>query len=294
MIFGFLDEVAILITLKTGIILKILSKVYGLSAKQEITKDRFIYLQLSLSFSMTYCLRVADIPSSERPRERLMTHGAKILATAELIAILLGTGQGAGKLSAIGLGQYILHELAKRDRDPLAVLRDTTPAELMLIPGIGPAKATTILAAIELGKRAFQSRPLDRTPIESPLAAAAALSQDLMWQTQERFAVVLLDVKNCLLGTQVITIGTATETLAPPREIFREVIRRGATRVIVAHNHPSGNIEPSQADIELTRQLLAGAQFLGIPLLDHLILGDGNHQSLREITTLWEEYPQGD
>jgi DNA repair protein RadC len=223
-----------------------------------------------------------------------MTYGSKTLATAELIAILLGTGQGAGKLSAIGLGQYILHELAKHDRDPLAVLRDVNPAELMQIPGIGPAKATTILAAIELGKRVFQSRPGDRTPIDSPAAAAAALSQDLMWQQQERFAVVLLDVKNCLLGTQVITIGTATETLAPPREIFREVIRQGATRVIVAHNHPSGSVEPSQEDINLTRQLLAGAQFLGIPLLDHLILGNGNYQSLREITTLWEEYPQGD
>jgi DNA repair protein RadC len=163
----------------------------------------------------------------------------------------------------------------------------------MQIPGIGPAKATTILAAIELGKRAFQSRP-DGTAIDSPAAAAAALSQDLMWQTKERFAVVLLDVKNRLLGTQVISIGTATETLASPREIFREVIRQGAAQVIVAHNHPSGNIEPSPEDIQLTRQLLAGADFLGVPLLDHLILGNGNHQSLREITTLWEEHPQGD
>ncbi|PMB23583.1 hypothetical protein CEN45_10000 [Fischerella thermalis CCMEE 5198] len=243
---------------------------------------------------MTYCLRIADMPETERPRERLLAHGAKVLSTAELIAILLGTGQGPGKLSAVGLGQYILHELSKCDREPLAVLRDISAAELMQIPGIGPAKATTILAAIELGKRAFQSRPADRAVIDSPAAAAAALSQDLMWQNQERFAVLLLDVKNRLLGTQVITIGTATETLAPPREIFREVIRQGATRLIVAHNHPSGNIEPSSEDIELTRQLLAGAAFLGIPLLDHLILGNGNHQSLREITTLWEECPQGD
>jgi DNA repair protein RadC len=243
---------------------------------------------------MTYCLRIADMPETERPRERLLAHGAKVLSTAELIAILLGTGQGPGKLSAVGLGQYILHELSKCDREPLAVLRDISAAELMQIPGIGPAKATTILAAIELGKRAFQSRPADRAVIDSPAAAAAALSQDLMWQNQERFAVLLLDVKNRLLGTQVITIGTATETLAPPREIFREVIRQGATRLIVAHNHPSGNIEPSGEDIELTRQLLAGATFLGIPLLDHLILGNGNHQSLREITTLWEECPQGD
>ena len=97
-----------------------------------------------------------------------------------------------------------------------------------------------------------------------------------------------------MLGTQVITIGTATETLAPPREIFREVIRQGATKLIVAHNHPSGNVEPSPEDIELTRQLLSGAQFLGIPLLDHLILGDGNYQSLQEITSLWEECPQGE
>ncbi|KOP25447.1 hypothetical protein AMR41_16395 [Hapalosiphon sp. MRB220] len=243
---------------------------------------------------MTYSLRIADMPETERPRERLMAHGAKILSTAELLAILLGTGQGAGKLSAVGLGQYILHELSKCDREPLAVLRDISVTELMRIPGIGPAKATTILAAIELGKRAFQSRPADRTVIDSPAAAAAALSQDLMWQNQERFAVVLLDIKNRLLGTQVITIGTATETLAPPGEIFREVIRQGATRLIVAHNHPSGNLEPSSEDIELTRQLLAGAKFLAIPLLDHLILGDGNYQSLREITTLWNECPQGD
>jgi DNA repair protein RadC len=184
--------------------------------------------------------------------------------------------------------------LGKHQRDPLAVLREVTPAELMQIPGIGPAKATAILAAIELGKRAFHSRPLDRTAIDSPIVAAAALSQDLMWQAQERFAVLLLDVKNRLLGTQVITIGTATETLASPREIFREVIRQGATRAIVAHNHPSGNLEPSPEDIELTRQLLAGAQLLGIPLLDHLILGNGNHQILREITNLWNDYPQGD
>ncbi len=243
---------------------------------------------------MTYCLRVADLPTSERPRERLLAQGAKGLATAELIAILLGTGQGPGKLSAVGLGQYILQELSQHGRDALEVLRDVNAQELMQVPGVGPAKATTILAAIELGKRAFQSRPLERIPMDSPAAAAAALSNDLMWQTQERFAVLLLDVKHRLIGTQVITIGTATETLAHPRDIFREVIRQGATRVIVAHNHPSGNVEPSTEDIVLTRQLLSGAQFLGIPLLDHLILGNGDHCSLRQTTALWNEVPQGD
>lgn len=243
--------------------------------------------------SMTYCLRVADLPTNERPRERLLIQGAKGLSTAELLAILLGTGQGPGKLSAIGLGQYILQELSQHQRDPLEVLRDVNALDLTKISGIGPAKATTILAAIELGKRAFQSRPAERTVIDSPESAAAALSHELMWQHQERFAVLLLDVKHRLLGTQVITIGTATETLAHPRDIFREVIRQGATRVIVAHNHPSGSTEPSTEDITLTRQLLMGAQFLAIPLLDHLIIGNGDHRSLRQTTALWDEYPQG-
>lgn len=245
--------------------------------------------------SMTYSLRIADIPTSERPRERLMALGAKNLTTAELIAILLGTGQGKGKLSAVGLGQYILQQLSQNQRDPMDVLRDINHQELMIIHGVGPAKATTILAAVELGKRAFLSRPSARTVIDGPIAAAAALSHDLMWQKQERLAVLLLDAKNQLLGTKVITIGTATETLAHPREIFREVLRQGATQLIIAHNHPTGSVEPSDNDITLTEQLLQGAQLLSVPLLDHLILGDGNHQSLRiTIPKLWDTYPQGD
>ncbi|MDJ0517091.1 MAG: DNA repair protein RadC [Trichodesmium sp. MO_231.B1] len=243
---------------------------------------------------MTYSLRIADLPSNERPRERLIASGPKSLSTAELIAILLGTGQGKGKLSAVGLGQYVLNQLSQYQRDPLSILRNITVQELTQIHGIGTAKATTILAAIELGKRVFQSRPPELAVVDSPQAAADALSQDLMWQTQEKFAVLLLDVNNRLLGTQVITIGTATETLAHPREIFREVIRQGASRVIISHNHPSGNLEASPEDINLTKQLLAGAQFLAIPLLDHIIMGNGEHSSLRQTSNLWEEYPQGD
>jgi DNA repair protein RadC len=113
-----------------------------------------------------------------------------------------------------------------------------------------------------------------------------------MWQSQEKFAVVFLDNKNQFLGTKVITIGTATETLVHPRDIFREGIKQGATKLIIAHNHPSGNLEPSQADLDLTEQLLQGAQYLAIPLLDHLILGNGNFESLRKITKLWIKYPQ--
>ncbi|MGB3495235.1 MAG: DNA repair protein RadC [Elainellaceae cyanobacterium] len=243
---------------------------------------------------MTYQLRVADLPLSERPRERMLAQGGRHLATAELLAILLGTGQGPGKLSAVGLGHYILQQLGQDQRDALAVLRDVNAPELMNIPGVGEAKACAILAAIELGKRVLAARPPEAIVIDDPAIAASMLSNDLMWQPQERFAVLLLDVKHRVLGMRVISIGTATETLAHPREIFREVIRHGATRVIVAHNHPSGSVDPSPEDITLTRQLLMGAQYLGIPILDHLILGNGDHMSLRQNTTLWTDYPQGD
>ncbi len=238
---------------------------------------------------MTNSLRIVDLPASERPRERLLAIGAKNLTTAELLAILLSTGQGKGKLSALGLGQHLLQELSQNQKDPVDALRDVSPQELMQISGVGPAKAATIVAAVELGKRTFQFRPHQRTAINSPVVAAAALSQDLMWQRQERFAVLMLDAKNCLIGTQVITIGTATETVVHPRAIFRESIKRGANKLIVAHNHPSGILEPSTEDLELTKQLLKGAEYLDIPILDHLILGNGNHQSIRQITNFWND-----
>ncbi|MGB5917295.1 MAG: DNA repair protein RadC [Phormidesmis sp.] len=240
---------------------------------------------------MTYSLRVADMPTTERPRERLLAHGAKRLSAAELIAILLGTGQGPGKLSAVGLGHFLLQQLGAEQPggDGLPVLRAITAEELMKTSGIGPAKAATILAALELGKRVLKSQPPTMTVVDDPSVAAAALGHELMWQAQERFAVLLLDVKHRIIGSKVISIGTATETLAHPREIFREVIKRGATRVIVAHNHPSGSLEPSTEDIKLTRQLLKGAHLLGIPLLDHLILGNGDFSSIRQATDLWDE-----
>lgn len=241
---------------------------------------------------MTYSLRILDLPESDRPRERLIAQGAKYLTHAELLAILLGTGQGPGKLSAVGLGQHVLQHFGEHQQDPLTVLRDVNASELTDIEGIGPAKATTILAAIELGKRICQARPPELTVIDDPAVAAAALAGELMWQSQERFAVLLLDVKHRLLGTQVVSIGTATETLAHPRDIFREIIRKGATRSIVAHNHPSGQTDPSPEDLELTQQLLSGAQILGLPLLDHLILGNGDFTSLRQTTSLWNDCPQ--
>lgn len=234
---------------------------------------------------MTYSLRIKDITASDRPRERLLTQGCSALSNGELLAILLGTG--SGKLSAVGLGQLILQRIGQGERDPIAGLQDISPETLMQIGGIGPAKATTILAAIELGKRVFFAKPPDRTEVTDPSIAAAALSQSLMWQSQERLAVLLLDQRNRIMSQKIITIGTANETIAHPRDIFGEVLRQGAVKLILGHNHPTGNTEPSPEDIKLTKQLLEASQLLEIPLLDHLILGNGTFTSMRTVTDLW-------
>lgn len=243
-------------------------------------------------FETMYSPRIADLPADDRPRERLLGHGARVLSNAELVAILLNTGQGPGKLSAVGLAQLLLNELGRDD--PLGRLRESTAAELTRIDGIGPAKAATVLAAIELGRRLFLARPPERTRIEDPETAVAVLSGELMWASQERFAVILLDVKHHLLGVEVITQGTATETLSHPRETFRAAVRQGASRILIAHNHPSGSVEPSGADLDLTGRLLQCGQIMEIPLLDHLILGGGSFLSLRQTTALWQHWPQGD
>lgn len=236
---------------------------------------------------MSYSLRIADMVEAERPRERLLQQGVRYLSSAELLAILLGTGQGAGKLSAVGLGQLILQTLGQNGMDPLASLQTVHAQELMAVSGVGPAKATTILAAIELGKRVFSAKPPERTEITDPSVAVAALSHDLMWQQEERLALLMLDNRNRIVSQKLLTIGSATETIADPKDIFREVIKSGAVKFMVAHNHPSGNLQPSQADLDLTAQLLAAANWLNLPLLDHLILGNGSYCSLREVTRLW-------
>jgi DNA repair protein RadC len=240
-----------------------------------------------------YVLRISDIPAHDRPRERLLTQGARNLSHAELLAILLNTGQGPGKLSAVGLGQLLLKKLEQQG-DPLGQLRQVEAGELLQIEGIGPAKAATVLAAIELGRRLFLARPPERTVIDSPEQAAMALSGDLMWESQEHFAVLHLDIKHKLLSQQIITRGTASETLSHPRETFRSAIKQGASRILIAHNHPSGSLDPSPEDLALTRQLLQAGQLLQIPVLDHLILGGGQFLSLRQRTDLWEEFPQSE
>ncbi|MBD2115199.1 DNA repair protein RadC [Nodosilinea sp. FACHB-141] len=228
--------------------------------------------------------------AEERPRERLRQLGPKALSLAELLSILVGPGQALPGRSSIEIAHALLGTLHDSDAaDGIKRLQKITVEELLHVPGVGLAKAASIVAAIELGKRVFHHIPAYRTVVDDPAIAVAALTPYLMWEPREHFAMVCLDVRHQLLSTKVLTIGTETETLAHPRDIFQAALKAGAARIIVAHNHPSGSLEPSPEDLALTRQLLQGANIIGVPVLDHLILGGGTYRSLRETTGLWQE-----
>ncbi|WP_347404907.1 DNA repair protein RadC [Nodosilinea sp. LEGE 06152] len=250
------------------------------------------YAATELSGPREHSLRIQDMYEEDRPRQRLAAYGPKALSNAELLSILLGSGHHSTGLSAVDLAHSILGELSQAGEDALRRLQHLSMEELLAMRGVGPAKAAIVIAAIELGKRAFIQPTQVRTRVDDPNVAASLLSHDLMWETEERFAVLMLNVRHHFLAKRVLTIGSQTETLAHPRDIFGEALRHRAVRIIVAHNHPSGALEPSPEDLALTKQLLQCGKILSVPVLDHLILGDGRFQSLRQTTTLWQDYPQ--
>ncbi len=219
---------------------------------------------------------IKEIPIDDRPREKMAAKGAAALTDAELIAILLRTGTAeksaidiAGELTADG-GLY------KR----LAGITHLT--ELTNIKGLGQAKAATVLAALEIGRRIASARPVDKIHFSSPEAGAAYLMPRLRYAAKEQFLVILLNNKNRVLGTELIAEGSLSSSVVQPREVFNPAILQHAASVVVAHNHPSGDPKPSANDREITKILVQAGNVLGIPLLDHLIIGDGTYYSFQE------------
>jgi len=229
-----------------------------------------------------------SLPIQERPQYRLLNEGAKALSLAELLAILLSRNKSDARAS-LRLAYQVLSELENGEADSSRRLKNMSAQELARLTGINTHRALLIVAAIELGKRLFFPPILTGTIIDTPEAAANALAPDLMWEVDERFAVLLLDVKHKLLAKKILSIGTRTNTIASPSDAFGEALRQGATRIIVAHNHPSGDLAPSDEDILLTQELLSVGRSLNLPVLDHLILGNGSFVSLRQTTDLWRE-----
>lgn len=202
--------------------------------------------------------------------------GAAALTDAELIAILLHTG--TVEKSALEIAEEMTADggLYKR----LAGVSHID--ELMNIKGLGQAKAATVLAALEIGRRIASARPLERFHIGSPQDGADYLMSRMRYATREQFVVVLLNTKNRVVGQEVISEGSLNSSVVHAREVFAPAILQHAAAILVAHNHPSGDPTPSREDREVTRMLAASGKVLGIPLLDHLVIGDGRYYSFQE------------
>jgi DNA repair protein RadC len=222
-----------------------------------------------------YTLTIKELPTEERPRERLVKYGPENLSTAELIAILLRVG--TAQYSAIGLAEHMLHEF-----DGLKGIAVATVEELSRIKGLGTAKASQIKAMVELGKRLAVATEDSRQAIRSPQDAAELVMPALRDAKIEHFTALFLNTKNEVLKSKNITKGSLDSSLIGPRELFREAISVNSASVVVAHNHPSGDPTPSREDIAVTKRLCESGNLVGIEVLDHIIVGDGRWVSLKE------------
>lgn len=218
--------------------------------------------------------KITDWPASERPRERLLARGVSGLSDAELLAILIRSG--AGRLTAVDIAKQLLVEFRSLER-----LASRSVQELRRVKGLASTKAMSLVAAFELGRRStvLPSAPGRICSPEDVVRRYQPLVRDLK---QEEFRIILLDSANHLLADEVITTGILNSSLVHPREVFRRAIAEPAAGIILLHNHPSGNPEPSAEDIQITRQLVEASRIIGIPVHDHIILARTSFTSFAE------------
>ena len=219
--------------------------------------------------------KVKDWPESERPRERLIRHGADSLSDAQLLAIILRTGGGGKGVLDLSIG------LLEKFRE-LRNLDSASVYDLNSMKGLGTAKIAQMKAAFELGKR-LMSEPADGKPVfSSSHSIYSYFAPRFKNLKKELFISVLLDAKNRLIRECRVSEGTLTNSLIHPREAFREAIRESAASVIFVHNHPSGDPAPSRDDLTITERLKGAGEIIGINVLDHVVIGDGKYTSLKE------------
>lgn len=213
---------------------------------------------------------------ADRPREKLILQGRQALTDAELLAILIGSGTTS--VSAVDVGKIILQFSGNN----LSELGKKNVKELTKIRGIGVAKAVTIIAALELGRRRNDSAPEKRTQILTSRDAYLAIKPYLLDKTREEFWILLLSRNNRMIRPVQLSVGGISATIMDPKLIFKTAIEQLASSIIMIHNHPSGNLKPSLQDEALTNQICAAGQLLDLPVLDHLIFTDEGFFSFRD------------
>lgn len=215
---------------------------------------------------MSLPVRIQDLPAEDRPRERLISHGAEHLSKAELLAILLRTGTRGH--SALDIGRQLIARFETLDNLSRASLDD-----LRRVKGVGRDKAATLLAALTLARRLAREDAGDAPLLDTPERIADLLREEARSLPIETFRVVLLNTRRRLLRVEQVSQGTLDTLLVHPREVFKPAIAAGAAALVLVHNHPSGDPTPSEADIKITRDLIRAGQLLRIDVLDHVILG---------------------
>ena len=212
----------------------------------------------------------------DRPREKLLSKGKESLSDSELIAILLNSG--SGKESAIDVAKKVL----RLGEDNLDELGKVSIKDLMTIKGIGEARAVTVVAALELGRRRHGSAILDKKRIHSSMELATYLKASLKDHPYEVFAVVFLNRSNKIKHFEILSKGGLTHTIVDPRIVFLKALEVQATSMVLCHNHPSGNLQPSRADEEITFKLKNAGKLLDIQVIDHLIVSDEGYYSFAD------------
>lgn len=218
---------------------------------------------------------IKELSQNDRPMEKLMNYGVDGLSDIELLAILIGSG--TKKKNAIVLADEIL-KIKMKDNNLLY----TSVEQLMQIDGIGLTKACRIIAGLELGKRLSKIDRFEKMSLDSPESVANYLYMHYIRAVKEEFCILLLDTKNKVIAIETISIGTINQSLVHPREVFRSAIMKNSNSIILAHNHPSGDPTPSREDILITERLIKAGEYLGIKILDHLVIGKNKFISLRE------------
>jgi len=217
---------------------------------------------------------VHDMPRQERPRERLQRLGPDALSSQELLALIIG--RGVAKRSVLD----IAHELMRKFGSVHSMSRATIE-ELSAIKGIGTAKAAQIKAAFELAKRQDLEKDIPLYTVNNPQTLVKAIRASIQDKAKEHFKLVILNTRNRVTGIIPISVGTLNASLVHPREVFKEAIRGSAASVILVHNHPSDDLEPSEEDIKLTRRMVEAGNIMGIEVLDHIIITRKNYLSLK-------------
>ena len=223
-------------------------------------------------------IKMKELPISERPYEKLKMYGAENLNNSELLAIIIKSGTKEN--TALDLANKVLKLNDKTDKEDLSFLQDISITEFMKIKGIGEVKAIQLLAVCELVKRMNKPINKENIKIKDAKDVAKLLMNELKYEKREIVKVILLNSKNVVLKIKDISYGGTNFAMLEPKEILSEAIKLQAPRIIMVHNHPSGDVTPSKADFSITDRVYEAAEILGIELLDHVIIGNNKYESI--------------